>query len=963
MGGGLLPFLAMAFVQLGYAGMNIISTIAMDSGMNPFIHVAYRQLFATLCLFPLAYFLERKTWCQLTRSTVFQIFLCSIFGATMNQITYFVGLKHSTPTIACALTNLIPAFTFLLAVPLGLERAQFRTKAGQAKIWGTIICVGGAFVLSMYHGEIIKIAQSSIDWKLAEQSRNNKVSHHGNFFSGIFLLIISSVSWAVWIIIQAKVGQIYPARYSSSALMCFMSSIQCVIISLCVDHNLSAWSLRPPIRAISSLYAAIVCTALAFCIQSWCIEKKGPLYVSVFSPLLLVIVAILSWALLREKLYLGTVAGSVLIVMGLYSVLWGKSQEVEQMEEEETDKDDDDGAVHCEIEIIKDDKALESCKRPPYLKCYYQNIRGIIYVVDSNDQDRIFDARDNLKLQLEEELLKDSVLLVLANKQDLPNAMNAEEIILKLGLHSLHPRLCRKQRKQRKRDLNCLKMETLTVSLVLLAAFLLTVFGLLKGSKSAQKKKKPPPSPWKLPIIGHLHHLKGAPPHHALRRLSQKYGPLIHLQLGEIPAILISSPRLAKEVMRTQDLAFASRAEFMVGKIISYDHADISLSPYGEYWRQMRKICTVELLSDKNVRSYTWIRDDEAQNLIRSIEEALVDSCSTPINLRDKLAQYTSSVVVRAAFGKISKDVQNEFLKVIMETLGLASAFEISDLFPSLKILHPFFSVKGKIMQLHRKLDRLLDNIIQQYLSDNDLARSKKERGNEDLTDVLLRIKDSNDLQLPITNNSIKAVMIDMFTGGTDTSLTTVEWAMAELIRHPEVMAKLQYEIRTAVRVKGTAIQEDGIQELGYLKSVVKETLRLHPPLPLMVPRESREQTEIDGYIIPVKNRVLVNAWAIGRDPEYWDDPESFKPERFEDSDIDFAGNHFEFIPFGAGRRICPGISFGLANVYLPLALLLYHFDWKLPNGMNPKDLDMAETVGITVSRANPLLLMAKQIV
>ncbi|CAI9094658.1 OLC1v1030435C1 [Oldenlandia corymbosa var. corymbosa] len=411
--------------------------------------------------------------------------------------------------------------------------------------------------------------------------------------------------------------------------------------------------------------------------------------------------------------------------------------------------------------------------------------------------------------------------------------------------------------------------------------------------------------------------------------------------------------------MRTQDVAFANRAAFLTGKIMCYDCTDIACAPYGEYWRQMRKICTLELLSAKNVRSYTWIRQDEALNLIRSIK-ALVGS-STPINLTEKLAQYTSSMVVRAAFGKVSKDDQNAFLKLIKESLPFASAFDISDLFPSLKILHPFLSIKGEVMEFHRKLDTVLDNIIEQYLNDNfrrSKASSSGEPGNEDLIDVLLRVKDSSEFQLPITKNNIKAVLLDVFTWGTETSSSTVEWAMAELIRHPEVMAKLQNEIRTALREKET-VEEADIQELGYLKSVVKETLRLHPPVPLLVPRESREQTEIDGYIIPAKTRVLVNAWAIGRDPESWDDPESFKPERFEKSDTDFTGNHLELIPFGAGRRMCPGISFGLANVYLPLALLLYHFDWKLPNGLKPKDLDMAETVSITASRTNPLLLIA----
>ncbi|KAK2975028.1 hypothetical protein RJ640_008825 [Escallonia rubra] len=343
MAGDLVPFLTMVLLQVGYAGMNITSKLAMDSGMNPFVHVAYRQIFASVFLAPFAYFLERyicvlytqtftsyvlKTRPRMTLSVFFQIFLSSIFGITLNQITYFVGLKNSTPTIACALTNILPAVTFLLAVPFRLESVGIKSKTGQAKLLGTILCVGGAMLLSFYHGPVVRIRESGIHWSYAENvGSNDQINVHGNFILGPFLLIASPVSWAVWFIIQARMSDKYPAPYSSSALMCLLASVQCVIISLCVDHSPAAWSLSPAIRAVSSVYAGIVCSALAFCLLSWCIGRKGPLYVSVFSPLLLVIVAILSWTLLREKLYMGTVAGSVLIVMGLYGVLWGKNNE------------------------------------------------------------------------------------------------------------------------------------------------------------------------------------------------------------------------------------------------------------------------------------------------------------------------------------------------------------------------------------------------------------------------------------------------------------------------------------------------------------------------------------------------------------------------------------------------------------------------------------------------------------
>ena len=197
-----------------------------------------------------------------------------------------------------------------------------------------------------------------------------------------------------------------------------------------------------------------------------------------------------------------------------------------------------------------------------------------------------------------------------------------------------------------------------------------------------------------------------------------------------------------------------------------------------------------------------------------------------------------------------------------------------------------------------------------------------------------------------------------MFTAGTDTSSAVLEWAMSELMKKPSVMKKAQDELRTALKGKESICETD-IQGLSYLKLVIKETLRLHPPVPLLLPRECRKECEIDGYTIPVGTKVMVNAWAIGRDPEQWIDADSFIPERFDGSSVDYIGANFEFIPFGAGRRMCAGISFGIASIELPLAQLLYHFDWTLPDGMKPEDLDMDETFGATTKRKNSLFLNA----
>ncbi|PIA38001.1 hypothetical protein AQUCO_02900092v1 [Aquilegia coerulea] len=330
MGADLLPFLSMVLVQVGYAGMNIISKLALDSGMNPFVMVAYRQIFATIIIIPFAYFLEWKTMPKITKHILFQIFISSILGATLNQCLYFVGLKYSTPTIACALNNLLPAITFVMALPFGMETVGIKRKSGQAKVLGTSLCVGGAMLMSFYKGSLINIGESSIHWRYAENIRQRNSSNEENTFLGPLLIVASCIAWAGWFIVQTKMSKAFSAPYTSSALMCFMASIQCLVIGAFEEQHIKEWSLASNIRVIASIYCGAIGSALAFCLMSWCIQKRGPLYVSMFSPLMLVIVAVASWALLDEKIYVGTAVGSALIVVGLYAVLWGKDKEMDQ---------------------------------------------------------------------------------------------------------------------------------------------------------------------------------------------------------------------------------------------------------------------------------------------------------------------------------------------------------------------------------------------------------------------------------------------------------------------------------------------------------------------------------------------------------------------------------------------------------------------------------------------------------
>ncbi|XP_070012444.1 premnaspirodiene oxygenase-like [Nicotiana sylvestris] len=289
---------------------------------------------------------------------------------------------------------------------------------------------------------------------------------------------------------------------------------------------------------------------------------------------------------------------------------------------------------------------------------------------------------------------------------------------------------------------------------------------------------------------------------------------------------------------------------------------------------------------------------------------------------------------------------------------ALLEGFDVADIFPSLKFLHVLIGRRAKFMDLRHKIDSIVDNVINEHKKNLVNGKFNGQLGGEDLIDVLLRLMKDGGFQFPITNDNIKAIIYDMFAAGTETTSTTIDWAMVEMIRNASVFAKAQAEVREIFNRK-EIFDENDVEELKYLKLVIKETLRLHPPLPLMLPRECREETNINGYTIPLKSKVMVNVWAIGRDPKYWDDAESFKPERFEQSSVDFVGNNFEYLPFGSGRRICPGISFGLANIYLPLAQLLYHFDWKLPTGINPSDLDLIEADGVACARKSNVYLIA----
>ncbi|CAL9169013.1 unnamed protein product [Musa hybrid cultivar] len=491
-----------------------------------------------------------------------------------------------------------------------------------------------------------------------------------------------------------------------------------------------------------------------------------------------------------------------------------------------------------------------------------------------------------------------------------------------------------------------------SIAMVVATMLFSIIFIKKEFSKSESQYPRPPPGPWRLPIIGCMHHFAGQIHFRAFRHLSLTYGPLMLVRIGQVNFAVASSREAAQEILKNQDPNFAARPELVVGQILCYGCSDVAFSPYGPYWKQLRTIFLAELLGTKHIQSSASIREEETLNLIRDISTA-----TQPINLSEKLRRMSNAIISRAAIGSRSKH-QEAVILVAREITDVLGRVYAVDMFPSLKLLHVLSCAKFKLHRIRRRFDKIIDDIVKEHE-----VKAKMNKGRqvaevkEDIIDALLRLKDESERQVPLTMDGIKAVILDMLVGGTENSSMVIEWAMSELMKNPKIMEKAQTEVMEELKGKNR-IRETDVVELNYLKSIVKETLRLHPLITL-IPRMCRKTCKVLGYEIEAGTRVLVNAWAINRDPQYWEEAESFRPERFESKSIDFKGGNFEYLPFGAGRRICPGMEFGLATVHLSLAQLLLYFDWKLPDGRKPRELNMSETYGFTVARKTELKLLA----
>ncbi|KAK9091218.1 hypothetical protein Sjap_024395 [Stephania japonica] len=409
------------------------------------------------------------------------------------------------------------------------------------------------------------------------------------------------------------------------------------------------------------------------------------------------------------------------------------------------------------------------------------------------------------------------------------------------------------------------------------------------GNNIVHSKHALPPGPRGLPLIGNLHILSDLP-HQALHKLSQKYGPIMHIRLGQVPTIVVSSPEAAELFLKAHDLVFASRPTVQAEKFIGYGFRGLAFSPYGAYWRSMRKLCTLELFTNTKIEMFRPMRKEEVSGLVDIVKSA-------------------------------------------------ADAGEVG--------------LRRDLRPVVKAFNKMFDAILEEHTQE-----ARKQNANfRDFIDVMLSLKDSNYLQdIKLNKDHIKSIIMDVLAAGMDTSVNVINWALPELLRHPKLMKRVQEELREVIGMD-RMVEEIDLTKLNFLNLVIKETMRLHPVAPLLLPHESIEDITINGYFIPKKSQVFINIWTIGRDPKVWsENAEEFNPDRFMDVDMDIHGRDFQLIPFGSGRRGCPGMQLGLTVVQLILAQLLHCFNWELPNGISSCDLDMKEKFALAMSRESPLL-------
>ncbi|KAG6540967.1 hypothetical protein Mapa_017637 [Marchantia paleacea] len=472
------------------------------------------------------------------------------------------------------------------------------------------------------------------------------------------------------------------------------------------------------------------------------------------------------------------------------------------------------------------------------------------------------------------------------------------------------------------------------------------------------QNNKLPPGPRGWPVLGVMASISNLP-HRDFARWAEKHGPLMSLRLGSCLTIVVSSPDMAKQFLQN-DLAFASRPECTSTNIWGYDRRDVVCTPYGSYWRFLRKICSLELFTARRINQFQGLRRTQSLLLISTLLEKARHG--EPVEIIEPLVHLTTNnitqmLVKKSYFGPkaSSSSEAQEFGSALADCFDVLGTFDPGDYFPLLK---PFdlLGTGAKMRSAHTRLDKFVQRMIDERKEEIGKLHANEENKDPSLVDTLLAMTsmksdDGGEVDL---NIMIKAFVLDLVSGGTDSSAVAVEWAMSALLKHPHAMDRVQEELDAAVGAD-KMVDESDIPKLPYLQAVVKETLRLYAVAPLLLPRLSREPSSIAGFLIPANTQIYINAHSIFRDPTAWKNPLHFDPSRFIGSSIDVRGNHFELIPFGAGRRMCPAVNLAMVSILNTLAHLLHACKWSLPAGQEAQDLDMTERPGLTAGRAHRL--------
>jgi len=473
-----------------------------------------------------------------------------------------------------------------------------------------------------------------------------------------------------------------------------------------------------------------------------------------------------------------------------------------------------------------------------------------------------------------------------------------------------------------------------------------------------------PPGPVRWPLVGSLLSVGFQYRHRTYARLANKYGPVMHFRLGSANVIVVCSPEVAMEVLKTKDAEWSSRPPTLSGKYIGVDFHSLDFAPNGPHWRHLRKICATHIFSPARLRAQAHIRREEVLRMVDHIFAASQRSLGLglglgeAIDLRSVSYSLMDNIISRVLFGNkytqsdhpIAK-VMHSFREDVQEAMVLAGPFAISEgeLFPALSWLD-LQGYHRRIKRVSQRLERVYRMIIEDHR--RDLEQGEYEEEKEDFVHVLLSLQGEDRL----SDKSLMGLMMDVLPFGKDVVAAVLEFAMAELIQNQSVLRKLQGEIDRVVG-DGRLVDESDICKIPYLECVVKEALRLHPPAPLTDPHYNEEAVDLAGYKIPPKCIMFINIWALANDPKWWDEPSEFRPERFEAA---IGGNNdFRYLPFSAGRRKCPAGNLAYATMEHAIAVLVHAFDWSLPEGelsINMED----EEFGASSAKKYPLLAIAK---